>query len=225
MTASWSFSGMRSTRPVAVISASASARCASSQCGRGDRGHPLVDQGRRVRHHPHDSRSLGQARLDDRRGDARGEGDDQLTRADDRPDLVEHVAMSCGFTTSVKVSAFEGHRVVEDVDAVLLAELGGSLAALSPTIMSTTSHRHAAAPTAGLPHHPGTEHGDRGRHHCLRLGRPPLGDHRPAEECQVGRTLRQTSHQVAVPLLAVRDVDPHRLTGAARRRCSSGRMP
>src|SRR5262245_50417122 len=40
-----------------------------------------------------------------------------------------------------------------------------------------------------------------------------LGDQGPDEECQVLRSLRETSHEVAVPLGAVGDVDAHGLAG------------
>ena len=45
------------------------------------------------------------------------------------------------------------------------------------------------------------------------------------EEGQVLRALGEPAHQVAVPLLAVGQVDPDGLAGLASRRCSSGRMP
>ena len=133
MTASCCFSGTRSTRPVERQQrlGLGEVLLVAVRAGR-DRGHALVDERRGVGHDPDDGDAVGQPRLDERGGDAGGQRDDQLARAQTRARSRRAASpMSCGFTTSARVSALRGGLDVgDDRDAVPLLELAGALGAL-----------------------------------------------------------------------------------------------
>jgi hypothetical protein len=128
----------------------------------GDRRHALVDQGRGVRHHPHDGGALGQPGLDERRGDAGGQGHHQLPGAYGGGDLVDHVAHVLRLHDQHQgVGAPDRLEVRDHLDAVPLLQLVGALAALlaDQEVLGAPAGADQAG-EQGLPHHPGPDDRD-----------------------------------------------------------------
>ncbi len=95
-----------------------------------DRGHALVDEGRGVRHDPHDRAALRQPRLEVGRRDAGGEADDEVALGDVVVDLGEQAAHVLRLDDEHEgVGERGGLGVVEHPHAVLLGQLGGALGA------------------------------------------------------------------------------------------------
>ncbi len=132
VTASCWRSGIRSTLPTEAISASASARCSSSQCEPGEiAAMPSSTSAGVLGMTRTTATPVGHPRLDERGGDAGGQRDHQLTGAQRGGDLVEQVAHVLRLDDERDGVGLRGRLDVADHgDAVPLLELAGALGAL-----------------------------------------------------------------------------------------------